>query len=90
MPRAPLVGDWISLIALAVLWGSAFALNEIVLASLPPSVLVAGRIVIAAALIFAYLRLTGDSLPAPGREWWPMVVLASSRCVSTTQVTSPG
>ncbi len=76
MPRAPLVGDWISLIALAVLWGSAFALNEIVLASLPPSVLVAGRIVIAAALIFAYLRLTGDSLPAPGREWWPMVVLA--------------
>ena len=76
MPRAPHSGDWISLLALTGLWGSAFLLNEIALASLSPSVLVAGRILIAAALIFAYLRLTGDSLPAPGRAWWPMVVLA--------------
>ena len=78
MPRAPHSGDWISLLALALLWGSAFSLNEIALASLPPSVLVAGRILIAAALIFGYLHLTGASLPAPGRAWWPMVVLAVS------------
>ena len=76
MPRAPHSGDWISLLALTALWGSAFVLNEIALASLPPSFLVAGRIVIAAAVIFGYLRLTGDALPRPGRTWWPMVVLA--------------
>lgn len=76
MPRAPHSGDWVSLLALTVLWGSAFLLNEIALASLPPSILVAGRILIAAALIFAYLRLTGNSLPAPGRAWLPMLVLA--------------
>jgi drug/metabolite transporter (DMT)-like permease len=76
MPRAPHTGDWISLLALAVLWGSAFLLNEIVLAALPPAVLVASRILIAAALVYGYLRLTGDSLPALGRVWGPMVVLA--------------
>jgi len=51
-------------------------LNEIALASLTPSVLVAGRLLIAAALICGYLLLTGGSLPAPGRAWWPMFVLA--------------
>ena len=76
MPRAPHTADWFSLLALAALWGSAFLLNEIALASFAPSVLVAGRIIIAAALIFAYLRLSGGSLPLPGRAWWPMVVLA--------------
>lgn len=76
MPRSPHSGDWISLFALTALWGTAFVLNEIALASFAPSVLVAGRIVIAAALIVGYLRLTGDALPAPGRAWWPMLVLA--------------
>ncbi len=76
MPRAPHSGDWLSLLALTALWGSSFLLNEIALASFAPSVLVAGRIIIAAALIFAYLRLSGGSLPLPGRAWWPMVVLA--------------
>ena len=76
MPRAPHFGDWISLLALAVLWGSAFLLTEIVLAALPPTVLVASRILIAAALVYGYLRLSGNSLPALGRKWWPIVVLA--------------
>ena len=76
MPRAPHSGDWLSLLALTVLWGSAFMLNEIALASMPPSVLVAGRILIAAAMIYGYLRLTGNSLPALGRAWSPMLVLA--------------
>lgn len=76
MPRAPHSGDWISLLLLTVLWGSSFLLNEIALTALPPSVLVAGRILIAAALIVGYLRLTGGSLPILGRAWWPMLVLA--------------
>ncbi len=76
MPRAPHSADWISLFALTALWGSAFLLNEVALASFAPSVLVAGRIVVAAALIFGYLRVTGNSLPPLGRAWWPMLVLA--------------
>ena len=76
MPRAPHAGDWLSLLALTVLWGSAFFFNELALASFTPSVLVAGRIVIATVLIYGYLRLTGETLPRAGRAWFPIVVLA--------------
>jgi len=76
MPRAPHSGDWLSLLALTALWGSAFLLNELALASFPPSVLVGGRIVIAALLIVGYLKLTGATLPPVGRAWWPLLVLA--------------
>ena len=76
MPRAPHAGDWLSLLALTVLWGSAFFFNELALAAFTPSALVAGRIVIATVLIYGYLRLTGETLPRAGRAWFPMVVLA--------------
>lgn len=76
MPRAPHSGDWLSLLALTALWGSAFLLNELALASFPPSVLVGGRIVIATVLIVGYMRITGAALPPMGRAWWPMLVLA--------------
>lgn len=76
MPRAANFRDWLSLLALTVLWGSAFLFNELALASFSPSVLVGGRIVIATALIYGYLRLTGETLPGPGRAWLPMLVLA--------------
>lgn len=76
MPRAPEPADWLSLLALTAMWGSAFLLNEIALGSLPPSVIVAVRIVIAASMVVGYLRLTGDRLPGPGRAWAPMIVLA--------------
>ncbi len=76
MPRAPHSGDWLSLLALTVLWGTAFLFNELALASFPPAVLVGGRIVIATLLIFGYLRLSGETLPSQGRAWLPMLVLA--------------
>lgn len=76
MPRAPQLGDWLSLLALTVLWGSAFLFNELALSSFPPSVLVGGRIAIATVLVCGYLYISGDGLPAPGRAWLPMLVLA--------------
>jgi len=76
VPRTPGLGDWISLTALAALWGSAFMLTEIALIALSPAVVVAGRILIATAFICAYLRLTGRALPTSSRAWWPMLVLA--------------
>lgn len=76
MPREATSRDWIALLVLTVLWGSAFMFNELALSAFPPAVLVAGRILIATAFIWGYLRLSGDSLPGPGRSWVPMVVLA--------------
>ncbi|MBT8086950.1 MAG: DMT family transporter [Gammaproteobacteria bacterium] len=76
MPRAPHAIDWLYLLALTALWGSAFALNEYALRSFPPSVLVAGRILIGTAVLFAAMRAQGVKLPRTPREWLPMVILA--------------
>ncbi|MDJ0748168.1 MAG: DMT family transporter [Woeseiaceae bacterium] len=78
MPREPHSGDWLSLLALTALWGTAFLFNELALASFTPSVLVGGRILTATALIYVYLRLTGETLPPLGRAWLPMLALAVS------------
>ena len=76
MPRAAHLGDWITLSVLTVLWGTAFFFNELALASLPPSVLVAGRIVIATTVLLVYMWAKGIELPTDGRAWVPMIVLA--------------
>lgn len=76
MPRAPHARDWLYLLALTALWGSAFALNEVSLRSFPPSVLVAGRIVIAALILSAVMYAQGIRLPRTAHEWLPMLILA--------------
>ncbi|NNF41318.1 MAG: DMT family transporter [Woeseiaceae bacterium] len=76
MPRAPRLGDWISLFTLTVLWGSAFLLNELALGSFSPQVLVAGRIVIAALVFLTYARVRGVTLPRSLSAWIPLLVIA--------------
>lgn len=76
MPREATPLDWLTLLVLTVLWGSAFMLNELALSAFPPAVLVAGRVVIAMAFICGYLQMGDGKLPPLGRAWLPMVVLA--------------
>ena len=76
MPREATPRDWLTLLVLTVLWGSAFMLNELALSAFPPAVLVAGRIVIAMAFICGYLAMVAGRLPPLGRVWLPLVVLA--------------
>ena len=76
MPRTPNAGDWLSLMLLSVLWGTPFFFNELALASFPPAVLVAGRILIATIMLYVYLRASGATLPPMGRAWFPMLVMA--------------
>ena len=76
MPRAAHFGDWVALIVLTILWGTAFLFTELALAACPPSVLVAGRIVIATSVMYAFMRSSGISLPTTGRAWIPMIVMA--------------
>jgi drug/metabolite transporter (DMT)-like permease len=76
MPRAPHIGDWIALLALTLMWGTAFMFNKLALVAFPPSVLVAGRIVIATAVLWAFMRANGIRLPAAGRAWIPLFVMA--------------
>ena len=76
MPRAPHSGDWLSLLALTLLWGSAFLLNEVALAAFAPATLVAVRIGIAALVLSAFMYATGTRLPPLGRDWLPMLTVA--------------
>lgn len=68
--------DWVLLIALSAMWGSAFLFIKLGVASVPPTTLVAARIVLGALILLVAMRWRGLSLPRLGRAWWPYVVLA--------------
>lgn len=76
MPRAANKGDWVALLTLTVLWGTAFTFTELALQSFSPTVLVAGRILVAAAVMWLFIRASGILLPKTIRGWIPMVVMA--------------
>ena len=69
--------DWVRLMALVAMWGSSFMFNRIAVMTIPPWTVVAGRIGMAALLLYAVVKLTGRRLPAPGLQWWPFVVIAA-------------
>ena len=64
------------LAALALMWAASFTFIKIAVATVPPATIVAGRLAVAAVLLWAYLALTGRRLPRPGRAWRLYGVLA--------------
>lgn len=76
MPRRANTGDWIALLLLTVLWGSAFLFNELALASYSPAALVAGRVAIGAAAMWFFMRASGIRLPRTLSAWQPMAIMA--------------
>lgn len=68
--------DWLLLFALVAMWGSSFMFNGIAVSSLPPLVIVAGRVGIAAVVLIVFVYASGRRLPVLGRNWWPFVVVA--------------
>ena len=64
-----------ALIALSVIWGSAFMLVKVVLEEVPPLTLVAGRLAGAFLFLAATLLVTGKALPHSRRAWTIFVVL---------------
>lgn len=76
MPRKANTGDWLALLLLTALWGTAFAFIEIALAAWTPEALVAGRLVSAALVLVAYLWAKGVRLPRRAADWLPMIVMA--------------
>ena len=67
--------DWAGLLALVGMWGTAFLFIRIGVETVPPLSVAAGRIVTAAALLVAAVRLTGLRFPTPGRLWLHLLVL---------------
>ena len=75
MGRRPVI-HWLLLLALVVMWGSSFLLTKLAVAAVPPSVVVAGRLGIAAILLFGALMIAGRRLPGWGRHWPFFVAMA--------------
>jgi len=76
MPRSPNFGDWLTLLALTLLWGTSFMFTELALASFTPTQLVAARVSIAAIVLGAYLVARGARLPRAPGDWLPLLVMS--------------
>jgi drug/metabolite transporter (DMT)-like permease len=70
------IKHWVLLLALTAMWGSAFMFIKLGVATVPPATLVAGRLTIGAALLYAVMRARGLALPPLGRRWLPFILLA--------------
>jgi drug/metabolite transporter (DMT)-like permease len=75
---------------LALLWGSSYLLIKLALGSIPPFTLIAIRVLIAASLLLAVVRMRGERLPADGATWRAFVVQAFFNSVGAWTVLAWG
>jgi drug/metabolite transporter (DMT)-like permease len=68
--------DWATLIALAVIWGSAFFCIHVAVHAVPPLTYVWLRVTIAAAALWAYLAWRREPAGLPRPVWGSMLLLA--------------
>jgi drug/metabolite transporter (DMT)-like permease len=68
--------DWLVLVALAAIWGSAFMFIGVAVRHVQPLTYVELRLAIAAAGLWTFLKLNGTRLALPRQLWGSMLVLA--------------
>jgi drug/metabolite transporter (DMT)-like permease len=68
--------DWVLLITLTIMWGSAFAFTKIAVAVFSPSAIVVVRLIIAAVLLGVLVALQRRAIPRSPRLWLFMVAIA--------------
>lgn len=73
--RPPLVSDYIKLVVLGAIWGSAFMCIEVALADFSPLAIASWRIGIGAAALAGVVALRREVWPR-GRRVWGLIVLA--------------
>ena len=61
--------EWAMLFALSAVWGGSFFFNAVAVRELPVFTVVVARVVLAALMLLAILRLTGERMPADRRVW---------------------
>jgi drug/metabolite transporter (DMT)-like permease len=61
--------DYALLLGLACLWSSTYPLTKIGLGSIPPITFISARSLVAAAFLFAILRIRGISIPTDAKAW---------------------
>lgn len=61
--------EWGLLVLLSTVWGGSFFFAAVALREVGPLTVTIGRVLIAAILLHAFIRLTGLRMPADGRTW---------------------
>jgi drug/metabolite transporter (DMT)-like permease len=67
--------DWTLLLLLGFLWGGSFNLIQVALRELPPLTLVALRVTLSAAVLYAVARIAGHSMALPWNIWQSFAVM---------------
>lgn len=62
-------GDYLLLVALGLTWGASFLLIKVAVETIPPLTVVAGRIVVGAAVLGIIAALRGTRLPRDLKSW---------------------
>jgi drug/metabolite transporter (DMT)-like permease len=75
-PRPRTVVNLALLLALATLWGAAFTLIKVGIATIPPVTLIAARTLIAGTILLAILGLRGIALPRDPAIWRRFLIQA--------------
>ena len=74
--------DWLALLALVAMFGSAFLLTKIAVQEVPPVMVVAGRIVIGAILLLIIAYAQGERLSTLKPYWFILLALAlTGNCI---------
>jgi len=72
--------DWLGMIALVVMFGSAFMLTKISVQEYPPTIVAGGRIIIAAIVLIVLSLFRGDSFSFLKSHWLLLVALGFFGC----------
>lgn len=67
--------EWAMVLATGFFFGSSFVFIKVAVDSLPPITVAAGRTLVAGVVIWVFLRLAGERLPRPGRDWGPLLII---------------
>lgn len=68
--------DYLLLLLLATLWGASYSFIRVGVTTIPPITFIAGRTLIAGALLFAFMRMSGVSMPRDRATWRNFMVQA--------------
>lgn len=77
MIRQARTPDFILLVVLGAIWGSSFLFIKLAVATIPPLTLVAGRLVLAALVLWLVMRLRGLVLSRQAGLWARFVTIAA-------------
>jgi drug/metabolite transporter (DMT)-like permease len=74
--RSMAISEWLTLIALSILWGGSFFFVAVAVKELPTLTIVTTRVVLAAVALLALMRALGQRLPSTRGVWLMFVAMA--------------